>query len=90
METVLNETVRTVSHTTGSNTGVNSHVANMNVRHVTAVRDNANNEENNLNLNSRVLIMGELPDIDKPMSDESYPSNSAYSFNHEADKWDPG
>ena len=45
-------------------------------------------------------LKGELPDIDQPISVESYPSNSAFSFNHENEnydktpefdpEWDPG
>ena len=49
---------------------------------------------------NRALDEGELPNIDQPLSDESYPSISAFSFNYENEnydntpefepEWDPG
>jgi hypothetical protein len=100
MDAVLNGTVRRVSHTTGTSTGVSTHVADMNARNDTDDRNIASGSENNLNLNSRVLNEGELPDIDQPISDESYPSNSDFSYRNENEiydktpefdpEWDPG
>ena len=63
-------------------------------------RNTNNNSDNNLNLNDCAHAENELPDIDQPISDSSYPSNSAFSFNYENEsydktpdfepEWDPG
>jgi hypothetical protein len=97
MDAVLSN--RRLTYVTDTNAEVSTHEAEMNVR--TNAEDRNNNDSvNNLNFSNRVVIQGELPDIDQPISDESYPSNSAFSFNHENEnydktpefdpEWDPG
>ena len=83
MDAVLNGTVRKVSHTTGTSTGVSTHVADMNDRNDTDDRNIASGSENIWNLNSCVLNVGELADIDQPISDEFYPNNSDFSYRNE-------
>ena len=74
--------------------------ADMKASNDTDDRNSASDREKNQKLNNHVLNEGELPDIDQLTSDESYPSNSAFSFNHENEnydktpefdpEWDPG
>jgi hypothetical protein len=89
-----------LTHAADTSAEVSTHDVGTLDRNNTIDRKSNNVSENNLNTNSRVLNEGELPDIDQPISDESYPSNSAFSFNHENEKydktpefdpeWDPG
>jgi hypothetical protein len=97
MDTVLTD--RRLTYVADTSDEAITQVAGMNVRSNAEVRNN-NDSDNNLNTINRVLNEGELPDIDQPISDESYPSNSAFSFNHENEnydktpefdpEWDPG
>jgi hypothetical protein len=100
MEAVLNETRQRRTLTADTSTEVSTQDNEIhdrrNIEERNAVLDNINHPD----LNNHTLDRGELPDIDQPPSDESYPSNSAFSFNHESEKydktpefdpeWDPG
>ena len=100
MEAVLNESAKRRTHAADISAEVSTQVTDIHVRNITENRNTNHNSENNLNLNSRVLNEGELPDIDQPIINESYPSNSAFSFNYENEnydetpefepEWDPG
>ena len=100
MNAVLNESVRRRTHATDISTEVSTQGADINVRNNTENRNTTNDSENSLNLNNYAPNDDELPDIDQTISDESYPSNSAFSFNHESEnydktpdfepEWDPG
>ena len=100
METVLNEPNQRRTYVADISAEDSTQDANMHDRNNTESRSITNNSENNLNPNSHMLAEAELPDIDQPISDESYPSNSAFSFNYENEnfdktpefepEWDPG
>ena len=100
MEAVLNETGRRMTHSADASAEGSTQDVDIHVRNDTEDRSTINNSENNLNLNNHILNEGKLPDIDQQISDESYPSNSAFSFNYENEnydktpefdpEWDPG
>ena len=79
MDVVRHETARRTTHDADTSAEVSTQDADINVRNNRGNR-NTNDSENNVTLNNHILIEGELPDIDQPTSEESYPSYSAFSF----------
>jgi hypothetical protein len=77
MEAVINEPIQRRTYSADISDEVSTQDANILNRNNTENRIN-NNSENNLNFSNHVLIENELPDIDQPISDESYPSISAF------------
>jgi hypothetical protein len=100
MEAVLNEPSQRRTHTADISAEVSTQGTDIHDRRNIEERNADFVSENNLDFNNRALDEGELPNIDQPLSDESYPSNSALSFNHENEnydktpefdpEWDPG
>jgi hypothetical protein len=100
MDAVLHDAASRTAPATDTGAAVNTQDTVVIARNNTDDMNITNDSVNNLNFNSRSLNEGELPDIDQPLSDESYPSNSAFSFNYENEnydktpefdpEWDPG